>query len=371
MNKDNRWRKDPSYNFWALNMYEQHKLPDCISIAVRKHTTWPQLSRSSSHNKQVHAINQNVLDSFYTFVREIRGTAGYWKRVLLDLLAKITTLGPPTWFITLSANDLHWPDLMTFLKSDENDKNEHSQVHLVRKNPIMAAHNFVRRWKCLFKHVILNSNRGAVGEVTDYFVRVEFQSRGSPHLHLFLWIKDAPNISTKEGRNMFPYFLDNYVSTQISLESEDSEMNNLVTVLQTHHHTETYWRGKAMCRFHFPRKPSKQTRIKPDINPLTSKSFYEIKRGSSECWVNAYNLTILRAWKANMEIQFVGSIFSIAMYVSSYVGKAEPERLRRAVADVIHTLKSTCNVSKRKQLSKLGTVLLSRREISAQEEHLG
>ena len=49
------------------------------------------------------------------FIKNIRGTAAYWKDQLFDLLAKINTLGPPTFFVTLTANDLHWPDYFTLI----------------------------------------------------------------------------------------------------------------------------------------------------------------------------------------------------------------------------------------------------------------
>lgn len=50
-----------------------------------------------------------------------------------------------------------------------------------------------------------------------------------------------------------------------------------------------------------------------------------------------------------------------------YVCKAEPARLRKAVNDIINQLNTDCGFSKRKQLSKLGTAILSSRELSAQE----
>ena len=31
-----------------------------------------------------------------------------------------------------------------------------------------------------------------VGQITDYFYRVEFQQRGSPHIHGLFWVKGAP-----------------------------------------------------------------------------------------------------------------------------------------------------------------------------------
>ena len=367
LGKQNRWRKDTTCIFWALNMYEQHKLQQCISIAVRKSTLHHSPS-TQSKNRNPSQVDHNVIDSSYTFIREIRGTAGYWKNILQNLLAKIRTLGPPTWFVTLSADDLHWPDLTSFLLSDENSTDVTvNSAKLVMANPVMAAQHFVKRWKSLLKHIILNGKEGALGEVTDYFARVEFQNRGSPHLHIFLWIKNAPNIATLEGRKVFPQFIDQYVSTQIPNKEKDVLMNTLVSTLQVHHHTTTCRKGKSFCRFSFPRPHSIQTRIKPNINPIASKSFYETKRTPEEAWVNPYNPTILQAWKANMDIQFVGSVFGIALYVCSYVCKAEPARLRKAVTDVINTLKSQCGFSKRKQLSKLGTVILSSRGISAQE----
>ena len=35
----------------------------------------------------------------------------YWKDQLAGILARIQTLGPPTFFITLSANDMAWTEL--------------------------------------------------------------------------------------------------------------------------------------------------------------------------------------------------------------------------------------------------------------------
>ena len=298
-------------------MYEQHKLQQCISVAVRKSTLHHSPS-TQSKNRNPSQVDHNVIDSSYTFIREIRGTAGYWKNILQNLLAKIRTLGPPTWFVTLSADDLHWPDLTSFLLSDENSTDVTvNSAKLVRANPVMVAQHFVKRWKSLLKHIILNGKEGALGEVTDYFARVEFQNRGSPHLHIFLWIKNAPNIATLEGRKVFPQFIDQYVSTQIPNKEKDVLMNTLVSTLQVHHHKTTCRKGKSFCRFSFPRPHSIQTRIKPNINPIASKSFYETKRTPEEAWVNP--LTILlsykhgkQTWISNLWVQCLVLLFMSA-----------------------------------------------------------
>lgn len=36
------------------------------------------------------------------------------------------------------------------------------------------------------------SNAAPLGEVADWFYRVEYQQRGSPHIHMLIWLEDAP-----------------------------------------------------------------------------------------------------------------------------------------------------------------------------------
>ena len=52
---------------------------------------------------------------YYSFMRDIRGTQGYWNSVKLQLYAMFRTLGPPTFFIMLSADGNNWTDLMVVL----------------------------------------------------------------------------------------------------------------------------------------------------------------------------------------------------------------------------------------------------------------
>lgn len=55
-------------------------------------------------------------------MKNIKGTVAYFKNVLYDILAIFKSLGPPTLFVTLSADDLHWPELgMTLQNIDFKD----------------------------------------------------------------------------------------------------------------------------------------------------------------------------------------------------------------------------------------------------------
>ena len=80
----------------------------------------------------------------YMFKKKIQGTAAYWKDQLLVLLAKINTLGPPTFFITLTANDLHWPELFilinpTLTPDTVAQLSSGEKLELLRRHPLHAV----------------------------------------------------------------------------------------------------------------------------------------------------------------------------------------------------------------------------------------
>ena len=49
-----------------------------------------------------------------------------------------------------------------------------------------------------------------IGEILDFFYRsVEFQQRGSPHIHALFWVKDAPHYE-KSNNDIIVQFVDKY-----------------------------------------------------------------------------------------------------------------------------------------------------------------
>ncbi|KAJ8874949.1 hypothetical protein PR048_022839 [Dryococelus australis] len=56
--------------------------------------------------------------------------------------------------------------------------------------------------KTSIAHRITSSHDVVGGQVVDYWWSVEFQCRGSPHLHVVVWVKDHPNFVTQEGIQM-------------------------------------------------------------------------------------------------------------------------------------------------------------------------
>ena len=108
----------------------------------------------------------------------------------------------------------------------------------------------------------------SIGEVLDFFWRIEFQLRGSPRVHSMWWIKDAPNLYTAAGRPIAPQYI------SVNIPSQDcEELRSLVLRVQQHHHTATCQkvtqrlRSVINCRFDFPQPLSEETRLKSHDDP--------------------------------------------------------------------------------------------------------
>ena len=220
------------------------------------------------------------------------------------------------------------------------------------RNPVTCARNFEHMVQ-LFIHNFIKSSCHPVGEVADFFYRVEFQQRGSPHIHGLFWIKNAPEYGKDCDEDIIK-FVDSYVSRK----ADSDNLNDLVN-LQRHKHSKTCKkRGHPMRRFNFLLPPMPKTMIleplsKTDldeneaemlkealgrirsllnsINSYEAMTFVEfiekldlseqkyikalklslkhssllLKRAPSEIRINCYNPHLLKAWQANMDIQFL------------------------------------------------------------------
>ena len=62
---------------------------------------------------------------------------------------------------------------------------------------VLVARHFQYKVGVFFKDVILD---GPLGKTKYYPIRIEFKERGSPHVHSFIWIFNAPNIQNEAVR---------------------------------------------------------------------------------------------------------------------------------------------------------------------------
>ena len=90
-----------------------------------------------------------------------------------------------------------------------------------------------------------------------------------------------------------------------------------------------------------------------------------LKRQPNELRVNNYNPACLSVWRANMDILFVLDVYACAMYIVSYISKAQKgmsELLRTACAEA-----RKGNSTIKQQVRDIGNKFLNNVEINAQE----
>ena len=91
-------------------------------------------------------------------------------------------------------------------------------------NPVLLARHFQCRVQIFFKVIVVD---GPQGKVKSHAIRAEFQKRGSPHIHSFLWIIDAPVLS-KANIDEYIKFIDSVVKAFMPNPFENSELFHLV-----------------------------------------------------------------------------------------------------------------------------------------------
>jgi hypothetical protein len=146
------------YMFYLLSKLELEKIKSCISIC------------SSRLKKK----NNDRVDDLHVYMKCLRGYSSYWNTAKSDLLAMIRHLGSPSWFITLSANDLNWPDLIKdllyakhlfeskddnirsfiFNLSDVSTMTYKEKAQLLHDYPVIAARHFDRRFRKLISFLL-------------------------------------------------------------------------------------------------------------------------------------------------------------------------------------------------------------------------
>ncbi|RXN36713.1 replicase helicase endonuclease [Labeo rohita] len=442
---DSRFAKDQSYLFFAQFVTETHMARNSMSIQLRKGKPVTRDGRRIS-NKLLQddlEVERLVHSRDATrFMQPLRGTPSYWEKTLRDLQAMIRQLGTPTFFCTFSAAEMRWPEVITAIKAQQGEEVDFSELdwttkcEILRSNPVTVMRMFEKRVDALMTHLLLSPAQ-PIGEVEDYFYRVEFQARGSPHIHLLAWVKGAPEFENQSDQEVCD-FIDRYITCHLPDPTSDPELHKIVTEVQLHSrkHSKSCKKGNMLCRYGFPKLPVSKTTItrprpqrpeedenedqnRPDgkkarqeavrkaindarmklkplwdllndpqasfdnlsdmltkcdlsmddynnyVEALTTSSVILLKRDPKEAWVNGYNPDLLRAWNANMDIQFVLDSFSCVMYMLSYISKPEHE-MNDFLKNVIKGVRET-NVNEEDEMKNIMQAYSKHRQVSAQE----
>ena len=234
--------------FCAQYATEIKQIKDSTQIALRlkrgktlggKTITAGMLKNAGTVTKLVHT------EQAYKFLRQVRGLPAYWQHELYELLAMLRCLGIPTWFMTLSAADPHWVEMLEMIaihKQMSISQKEIKRMSIkersekLKSNAIQAVGLFQYRVESFFTHYITGSS-DPVGQVIEYAIKIEFQERGSPHAHCLLWVEDAPKIDVDDD-NVICNFIDKYASGMVPCDGEGTRhIRELVRKFETHSHS--------------------------------------------------------------------------------------------------------------------------------------
>ena len=149
----------------------------------------------------------------------------------------------PTYFLTLSSAYLRWEELPYIinklnnlgLSEEELKKLSYQEsCNLLNNNQTLFARHFQYKVKVFFREIIID---GPLDKGKYYPIRIEFQERGSPHVHSFIWILNPPNIQDEAA---YISFIEKTINAQ------------LVKTYQVHSHSRTCWKYNTNeCRFSY------------------------------------------------------------------------------------------------------------------------
>lgn len=176
----------------------------------------------------------------------------------LDMLAKLRQYGPYTFFISGSAAEFHWPEVVSiigrqygeiFTEEDINKMTWQDKRMWLQRNPVTAARHIDYIFEQLWKKVIISGTH-PVGQILNYDLRKEMQGRGTAHFHAAVHVKGAPQLNVDPDEE-FVAFADKFVKCVLPDKDEDYELYQLVLTRQIHHHTRTCTKKKD-CNLPIP-----------------------------------------------------------------------------------------------------------------------
>ena len=374
MTSDNYQRRNIQYILHLVGQKEKRLIKEGI-FSVQNKSFQSMTKKDIRDNAKDE--NSELLKRITSVLRKLPTQREFWSEIRSKVEAMVFEFGPPTFWATFSPGEYDDQEMLAYLRERNSDLPEVESMtmsQLVCKDPILACTYLQTKLDATLKFMLSDAN--PIGKIKHHFVRTEYQTRLMPHFHCFFWVEDAPIIG-RDSEDTILNFIGKYVSCKLPSPNEDPLMFGLVKKYQLHH-CNSYClrkpkkgRGKARCKFSFPRAAS----IKPILHGVASsiashktgsykKRLYEVERKHNERYINDYNPTLLYLWKGNVDIQFIGEESeSLVEYISKYATKAPRSAISDFELDAIQ-VNSKSNFGK---LFQLASKLMKDRELGAME----
>lgn len=364
------------------------------------------------------ALRQALIDSpnlyrkVLCYNANLRSTKSYWFARSKELQDMVEQIGAPTLFFTLSAADIQWPELYRMIDPDnvgapiaDERRENRRRAKLLNDNPLIVAWFFHCRSDSFINDVLFKKF-----SVVDHWPRIEFQHRGSPHIHGFVWLQDAPRVdnlksmSQDEFDTILRYFdkivsasntslhetrplinpcklnytdvnnhqmytainQDTEIRTMMSRHLEDYKI--LINSVQRHTKcTKSCLRKKRgsreyVCRYKYPKDLVERSQI---VRLDNGKFELHLQRNDSQ--MNCHSPFVTCHWRANTDFQPIISVDSVVRYIAKYAAKSESPS--DALADIQDTLNSfrTDNLTTISIVQRILIKQCAERDYSAQE----
>ena len=419
-NKDRRCC-NVSKMFYTYKKMELLRLRSNVSLFCRQGKQGTRPLKVSDILDENSVENLVLTDNAFKLLKNVRASPPFWQEKKKEVMAMVRQLGMPSLFMTLSAAETQWPELIRILykvlKGRDITLEEASELswmekaELIRKDPITCSRYFDHRMRTLIFHVLSKENGPFNGNrIIDYYYRIEFQHRGSPHVHCIFWLADTPRYirGNGESKEQCAKFIDANITTDQDL--------SMYSKYQHHKHTHTCYTNKSKtCRFNIPHPPLNKTMIleplSDHIDPtqheknfkkikeeLSCKDFSDryssltnfleslaltegayilairsslkvpkvfLKRATKDVNINYFNAEILNLHRANMDIQFILDPYACVSYIVNYVGKAQ-KGMSKLLQNIIQQSREG-KISIKEQLKSVANTFVNCAEVSAQE----
>lgn len=338
LNQCPKFRLNISYLFHSFQLQEVSNM--CHSVGHMLRTVTGNGLSARELYERLTSKDGEIQSKMFSLMANLRGSKEYFLKLGMDIKWMIRLLGPPTLFVTCSTAEWFSEPFIQHLRtanSTVTGVEKMTPAELCAMDPVSVSIHFHKKWEAIFTKLILAKEKPLFGPVDDYFWRIEYQSRGAPHVHCLLWIKDAPLIG-KDSLEAIESYICSIATCQQPNSSVSPTLHNLVSRFQVHkcnkYCTKSYKKNGnyyKKCRFGFPRPVKAKLDINDVIDCLAAvkskqprKRLYHLPRQEGQQYINDYNPALLLANQANVDVQYIGHLASrLPYYVTEYMTKHE------------------------------------------------
>lgn len=369
-------RRNLQYLFSAIHNKEIRAVDSGIFASLRT-SKMPSLNAKILKDN-VKKNDQKLESNLSTTLGAVPGSKEYWSMKCGDLAVFDEKFGPASVFTTLSCAEYNWDGLYDYLKLMNQDLPKIDTLNfnqLMAIDPVSVSVYFEKKFRTFFK-IVIKAKNGPLGEVEHYFWRREYQARGTPHIHMKLWLKNCPIYGVDSDEDVLKW-ITSHITCRMPDPIKEPRLYYLVMQYQVHKCGPSCQRivfggnkkKYIICRYGFPKPVQSQATLNSIHDTLRSRQrgqrcikLYNLARTYEERWINDYNPVILLLWEANMDIQYIHETSQVLdRYITTYITKSEKNSTEE--------LWETCNknVSLRSALKSYALKSFKNREMGIYE----